>query len=111
MPQDGNSKNCVDWMCCSMRRLPEGRLRRFLNDRRNYRGTIFNQQSESVICVGPIFECITGVNSGIDSFLKESVTVFRVHAIVQLVMIAVTPIPTTRGQLCLAIDKIFSLPW
>jgi len=43
-------------------------------------------------------------------FLKESVTIFRVHAIVQLVMIAATPIPTTRGQLCLAIDKIFFLP-
>ena len=40
---------------------------------------------------------------------KEIVTVFRVHAIVQLVMIAATPIPTTRGQLCLAIDKIFLL--
>ena len=40
-------------------------------------------------------------------FLKESVTVFRVHAIVQLVMIAATPIPTNRGQLCLAIDKTF----
>ena len=46
---------------------------------------------------------------GIRSFLKESVTVFRVHAIVQLVMIAATPIPTTHGQLCLAIDKIFLL--
>jgi hypothetical protein len=50
------------------------------------------------------------LKKNVDAFLKESVTIFRVHAIVQLVMIAATPIPTTRGQLCLAIDKIFSLP-